>query len=91
MDYLEDCLIMSKPKSLNHYIDLRGTPCPVNYVRCCLEIEELNHHDILEIDLDKGEPKEMVFNGLKQAGHHIKVILDEVDWVRLLVVCCAHK
>ena len=73
----------------NNYIDLRGTPCPVNYVRCSLALEALNEHDLLKIDLDKGEPYEMVFSGLTKQGHDIKIILEETNWVRILVICFA--
>ncbi len=67
------------------YLDLRGTPCPVNYIRSSLAAEKLTNNDFLNIDLDKGEPEEMVFLGLKKAGHNVKVIINEVTWVRLMV------
>ena len=35
-----------------------------------------NENECLTIDLDKGEPYKMVNNGLSQAGHDIKIILD---------------
>ena len=69
------------------YIDLRGTPCPVNFIRCCLAIEDLSPSDSLEIDLDKGEPEEMVFNGLQEEGHSVKIVHKDSTWVRLKVEC----
>ena len=41
------------------------------------------------IDLDKGEPYLMVKNGLLEAGHNIQTILDNENWLRLCVTCCA--
>ena len=48
----------------NEFLDLRGTPCPVNLVRCCLAIENLSFQDCLEVIIDRGEPEEMVISGL---------------------------
>ncbi|AAP99064.1 MULTISPECIES: sulfurtransferase TusA family protein [Prochlorococcus] len=67
-------------------IDLRGTPCPINFVRCRLELEKLNDEQILQIDLDRGEPEEMVLSGLKDEGHNIQIILEEKDWIRLRII-----
>ncbi len=68
------------------YINLRGTPCPINFVRCSLEIEKLNFDQILQVDLDKGEPEEMVIPSLREAGYQVKVIRIESDWIRFTVV-----
>ena len=81
-------MIKAEPFTKN-YIDLRGTPCPVNYVRCSLALESLNENEFLKIDLDKGEPYEMVISGLKKEGHEIQIIFEDTNWVRLLVICCA--
>ena len=68
------------------YIDLRGTPCPVNYVRCRLEIERLKDDQTLQVDLDRGEPEIMVFSSLKEEGHSIQILLEESDWIRFIVI-----
>ena len=34
-------------------LDLRGTPCPVNFVRCRLAIEKLEIDEKLEDDISK--------------------------------------
>ena len=69
------------------YIDLRGTPCPVNFIRCRLAIEKLSPSDSLEIDLDKGEPEDMVIHGLQEEGHFVEIVHNDSTWVRLMVVC----
>ena len=66
-------------------LDLRGTPCPTNFVRCCLALEKLNNKELLQVDLDRGEPEEMVLEGLKKEGHDIKILVEENDWIRLLI------
>ena len=69
-------------------LDLRGTPCPVNFIRCRLALELLAKNQILNVDLDKGEPYEMVYNSVQKLGHKIKIILEDDRWIRLLVICC---
>ncbi len=73
--------------SSRYHIDLRGTPCPVNFIRCRLAIEDLSPEDNLEVYLDQGEPEEMVVSGLENEGHQVKIIQKASNWVRLLVIC----
>ncbi len=73
--------------SENKYIDLRGTPCPLNFVRCCLAIDELSANDYFEVMLDRGEPEEMVVTGLKNKGHDVQIVEKNDNWLKLMVVC----
>jgi|TARA_B000000565_G_scaffold230778_1_gene189253 TusA-related sulfurtransferase len=50
------------------YLDLKSVPCPLNVVKIKLAIEKLSKNDELIVDLDKGEPEEMVFSNLKEMG-----------------------
>ena len=68
-------------------LDLRGTPCPVNFVRCKLTLERMHPGDQLDVDLDRGEPEEMVVPGLRDAGHLVVVSGDDPAWVHLQVTC----
>jgi TusA-related sulfurtransferase len=68
-------------------LDLRGTPCPLNYVRCRLALEELSSGDSLHVFLDQGEPKEMVVSGLLGEGHYVEVLYEDSVWIKLMVVC----
>ncbi len=72
--------------SLRTSLDLRGTPCPINFIRCKLAIEELSEEDFLEVLLDKGEPEIMVISGLKEEGHNVQIVQQDTTWLRLLVV-----
>lgn len=37
-------------------LDLRGTPCPINFVRSKLRLEHMEPNQLLEIWLDAGNP-----------------------------------
>jgi TusA-related sulfurtransferase len=53
-------------------LDLRGTPCPLNYVRSRLALEKLPRGASLLVDLDAGEPERMVAEGLRGEGHGVE-------------------
>jgi TusA-related sulfurtransferase len=53
-------------------LDLRGTPCPMNYVRARLALESLPVGGWLQVDLDPGEPEETVSQSLRGDGHHVE-------------------
>lgn len=74
---------MSEP-SVPH-LDLRGTPCPLNFIRSRLALEKLAAGERLEIVLDRGEPEQMVSEGLRQEGHRVELVPLEPEGVRLLV------
>ena len=78
---------MTSESFSNLLIDLRGTPCPVNFVRCKLAIEDLSPQDCLQVYLDKGEPEEMVVSGLQREGHIVDIIQNNSSWVKLKVTC----
>ena len=50
------------------YLDLKSVPCPLNVVKIKLNIEKLSKNQSLIVELDKGEPEEMVLNNLKSMG-----------------------
>ena len=54
--------------SLLKYLDLKLVPCPLNVVKIKLALEKLSKNEQLIIELDKGEPEEMVLNNLKEMG-----------------------
>jgi len=68
-------------------LDLRGTPCPVNFIRCKLALETMQPGDQLSVQMDRGEPEAMVLPGLRDAGHHVDVMEETPDWVLLSVTC----
>ena len=68
-------------------LDLRGTPCPVNFIRCKLTLETMASGEVLSVTLDRGEPEAMVVLGLKQDGHRVEIEDGDDHWVALRVIC----
>lgn len=66
-------------------LDLRGTPCPINFVRTKLRLEQLTPGQLLEVWLDPGEPIEQVPESLAVAGYPIENIEDRSDFFVLQV------
>ncbi len=52
-------------------LDLRGTPCPLNFIRTKLALEHVAPGEVLQVDLDQGEPQQLVTQGLESAGHAV--------------------
>ena len=69
-------------------LDLRGTPCPVNFIRCRLTLESMQSGSSLEVRIDRGEPEAMVIPGLREAGHQVEVIGEEEGSITLQIICC---
>jgi TusA-related sulfurtransferase len=67
------------------HIDLRGTPCPINFVRTKLKLEQMQPGSILEVWLDPGEPIEQVPDSLAMEGYQIESIEDRSDFFALKV------
>jgi TusA-related sulfurtransferase len=66
-------------------LDLRGTPCPINFVRTKLFLEKMAPGTLLEVWLDPGEPIEQVPESLTMAGYGVEQIEDRADFFALLV------
>ncbi len=63
-------------------LDLRGVPCPLNWVRAKLALEQLAPGETLELLLDAGEPIESVPASAREAGHEVTVDGQTVTIVR---------
>lgn len=66
-------------------MDLRGTPCPLNFVRTKLRLQQLAPGMLLEVWLDPGEPIEQVPDSLTMAGYLVEQILNHNDYFALHV------
>ncbi len=66
-------------------IDLRGTPCPLNFIRSKLALEKIDPGAWLQVDLDAGEPEQLVASGLREAGHQVLLQPLAPGAVRLLI------
>jgi sulfite reductase (ferredoxin) len=72
-------------KKANHVFDLKGTPCPINYVKVKLFLENIDAGEVIEILLDPGEPIENVPKSLRNDGHQI-ISIEEVNGSYKVVV-----
>ncbi len=71
----------------DNYLDLRGCECPVNFVRCCLALENLSFDQTLRVDLDLGEAETSVIEGLNEKGYMVKVIDKDSKMISLKISC----
>jgi TusA-related sulfurtransferase len=71
--------------SLKH-LDLKSVPCPLNVVKVKLALEKLSKNGELIVELDKGEPEQMVLNNLKEMGCLIKQIKENEKSVKIKIL-----
>ena len=67
------------------YLDLKSVPCPLNVVKIKLALEKLSKNEQLIVELDKGEPEEMVSNNLKQMGCCFIQIEDHEKFLKIKI------
>ena len=69
----------------DRYLDLRGYNCPVNFVKCCLALENLSSNDILKVDIDIGEAETSVMDGLQDKGYQVNILYKDLKKVTLII------
>jgi TusA-related sulfurtransferase len=72
-------------KPPDHSIDLRGTPCPLNWVKTKLRLEEMAPGGILEVVVDEGAPARNVPRSVGIEGHRLLEASPRAGAVRLLI------
>ena len=71
--------------SADAHLDLRGTPCPINFVRTKLRLQQMTPGSLLEVWLDEGEPIEQVPDSLKMEGYQLEGLNQQDGFFSLLV------
>lgn len=71
--------------SAQAHLDLRGTPCPINFVRTKLQLQKMSPGARLEVWLDPGEPIEQVPDSLRMEGYLVNAIEDCSDYFVVMV------
>ena len=71
--------------SLKH-LDLKSVPCPLNVVKLKLTLEKLSNNEQLIVELDKGEPEEMVLNNLKEMGCLFTQIKEHEKFLKIKIL-----
>ena len=68
------------------HLDLKCVPCPLNVVKIKLALEKLPKNEQLIVELDKGEPEEMVLNNLKEMGCLFKQIKENEKFIKIKIL-----
>ena len=70
--------------SLKH-LDLKSVPCPLNVVKIKLALEKLSKDEQLIVELDTGEPEEMVLKNIKEMGFLFKQIKKNQKFIKIKI------
>ena len=76
---------MEKNIFIDHYLDLIGLACPVNFVKCCLVLENLSLDQVLKVDIDIGESETSVINGLEEKGYKVIILNKDTKKATLII------
>ena len=71
---------------ISKLLDLRFIPCPLNVVKVKLALEKLSINEELLIELDKGEPQEMVQKTLIEMGFFFKQIKEDKNSIKIKIL-----
>ena len=67
-------------------LDLKSVPCPLNFVKIKLALENLSPKEELIVELDKGEPEEMVLKNLKEMGCFYEQISEYEKFLKIKIL-----
>lgn len=70
---------------IDRRLDLKGIPCPLNFVKTKLTLESMEAGSILEVALDDGEPITNVTASVKEEGHQILKVEKTSEYWKLIV------
>ena len=76
---------MEKNIFIDHYLDLCGLSCPVNFVKCCLVLENLSSNQVLKVDLDIGESETSGIDCLKEKRYKVSIVNKDSKKVTLII------
>ncbi len=62
-----------------HNLDLRGIPCPLNFVKTKLFLDNLSDGETLLVILDAGDPIQSVYSSVAAEGHKVEVPVKRED------------
>jgi tRNA 2-thiouridine synthesizing protein A len=69
-------------------VDLRGTPCPLNWVKTKLRLERMRPGMVLEVVVDEGGPARNVPRGVEAEGHRVLQVVPTAEGVHVLIERC---
>ena len=68
------------------HLDLKSVPCPLNVVKIKLALEKLSTNEQLIVEIDRGEPEEMVLKNLKEMGCLFKQIKENEKFIKIKIL-----
>ncbi len=71
---------------ISKYLDLKSVPCPLNFVKIKLALEKLSKNEQLIVELDQGEPEEIVLSNLKDMGRSFKKIKENEKYIKIKIL-----
>ncbi len=72
-------------ESREHSLDLRGTPCPLNFVRIKLELDKLGRGTLLTVIADSGDTGRDIVRSLRAQGFSVTEIAESEDSIEFSV------
>ncbi|MFQ5479479.1 MAG: sulfurtransferase TusA family protein [Candidatus Binatia bacterium] len=73
---------MAKKKVL---IDLRGTPCPLNWARAKAALSDMRRGQILEIRVDDPKARDDIPRAAEMEGHHLVELRESGESWRIVL------
>ena len=70
---------------IDQHLDLKGVPCPLNFVKTKLTLESMEAGKIIEVLLDDGEPIANVTASIKEEGHQILKVEKIAEYWKLII------
>ncbi len=70
---------------IDQSLDLKGVPCPLNFVKTKLTLEGMESGSILEVLLDDGDPITNVTANIKEEGHQILKVEKTSEYWKLII------
>lgn len=67
------------------FLDSRNTPCPMNWVKVKLVLEEMAPGERLEVLLDNGESIRNVPRSASEEGHRILKVIPVDEYFQVLI------
>ena len=66
-------------------LDLKSVPCPLNFVTIKLALENRSPDEELLVELDRGEPEEMVHKNLKETEYSVVKIQENQMLIKIKI------
>lgn len=67
-------------------IDITADVCPMTFVKVKVAIEEIEDGQILEVKINEGEPIQNVPRSLKEEGHKVIRVINNLDETYTILV-----